>query len=959
MPFNNNKLSKDISVVGLKAGRARIGNLVVSDVKTSALNTGTLDAKVVNAPQINTTSIDFAANSACGPYTLYANAERNQFLVKDACGETQVLAQFDEPQLEAPWPMFGGPIPPGNSIQTSTDITSSNVSTLTNVANAKIGQLPGWRVDSFAGVTVDDSCVYMNVYNNFLPSDTTALAPIQSPSGALICVDKKTGTVKWRRAISSYTGVVNDYSRAAPAMHGDYLFFGTNLFSPQTYNPLNPAELTSRFGAFGAQIPTARGEPPSLVAVNKYTGELHWTTRLGNVASRIDDDDNWLSCTGSPVVFETNFGLLGGETIPVVVMGTSSAQSFSPFFINRGIDVAGNPLSIGDYPDFRMTDRGRVYLVHAVTGQILKTTYVLPSHLSEVAPPYAGPNPVPASAVSADGYASVLHHYMTADSAAGGELNPVVATGPYDNPTVSTNTVVWTLTQGQAVPPCLIALNPYIVNQTTQVITDVATMGGVVTADFHRSVVRVDGVKFLPGTNTFNMPAPDVTVYSIPANFADSSDPAVVYGTRIWKNMKVGDSMSAQDAYDLNYYGSSTWGNSPSIYYSSTGEPLYAFVTCGQMHHGPIDDARVIYNQPGTLPFVNRMQLLKVGADTSLAAFQAAKTAELAYLAAERTARETKVSARGQSAWFDGFVCLDLSVDSFGDLVPANSFRTLGVDVWEIRQSFDMWGQTTAGTTPVAIQRGFSSLSDLYGQPRGADGDFVSGVAINPGPGGGTVVAGCSKYGLVAGFTLDATHTPTAPFWQLVGIPGIEGGSQFGICSDASRLYSTQRNTQTIGRTSAVPDNTIGAPASYVQSLLNWAPFMSWRTASDQVVPPGTSFLSAWDYITQTTAWEAIGPSPVGSSYYQFSTCPTCTDSLVILQEGDGVVRIRDSATGVVVHSFLSTDSLGNPTVGNSQIAIDQDSLYVLSARTQVIDNVGFDNPNAISSDQMMIMRLP
>lgn len=81
--------------------------------------------------------------------------------------------------------------------------------------------------------------------------------------GYLYKVQRKTGALIWKKAVSGYTGVAGDFARATPAVAGDALILGNQ---------------SGKFlgSAFGQPDPQAA----RLFAVDKHSGALLWSTQV-------------------------------------------------------------------------------------------------------------------------------------------------------------------------------------------------------------------------------------------------------------------------------------------------------------------------------------------------------------------------------------------------------------------------------------------------------------------------------------------------------------------------------------------------------------------------------------------------------------------------------------------------------------------------------------------------------
>ena len=99
---------------------------------------------------------------------------------------------------------------------------------------------------SFATPAVEGDAVYMVDY-----------------AGRLYRLDRETGDVVWKKRVSELSGIRGDRARATPAIAGDLLIFGTQG-GPEIF----------------------KGGAP-VVAVDKHTGEVAWTTKIEEQAQAV------------------------------------------------------------------------------------------------------------------------------------------------------------------------------------------------------------------------------------------------------------------------------------------------------------------------------------------------------------------------------------------------------------------------------------------------------------------------------------------------------------------------------------------------------------------------------------------------------------------------------------------------------------------------------------------------
>jgi hypothetical protein len=284
------------------------------------------------------------------------------------------------------WRVFGGDLQNTNSAKSKID--TSNVALLTERTPAFIGGISNGQVvavDVFASATADEKHYYLCTFDKYLPDAVCSsfvgtnlpqggVYPTNpsSTSGYVLKVSKKTGEVEWRRPVSQYTGVQGDFSRSAPALIDDHLFIATNMTKPQTLDGF--AEDYSFL--FGPNSSAVRGARPSLIRISKEDPDVFKNVPIGQKADHANDPDNWISCTASPVA---TYIRAQGRKVPVVVLGTSSSQSFMPWlFVKNGASPSDPQYFLGDNYDFRFTDVGKVLVFDANTMQPIVDFEVAP-----------------------------------------------------------------------------------------------------------------------------------------------------------------------------------------------------------------------------------------------------------------------------------------------------------------------------------------------------------------------------------------------------------------------------------------------------------------------------------------------------------------------------------------------------------------------------------------------------
>jgi polyvinyl alcohol dehydrogenase (cytochrome) len=198
----------------------------------------------------------------------------------------------------AGWPSAGRDLENSRYETSERKISASNASLLQ----------PKWAFTTDGDVTATPAVDAGHVY---FPDSAGFLYKVKRTNGALV----------WKRPISGYTGIPGDYARATPVVAGKALIFGNQSGKLQS-----PA-------------------PARMVAVDKETGNLLWSTRV--------DDTLFSFVTTSAVVVDGT-----------VIVGTAS---------NEELVAALVP------PDFwQWTFRGSAVALDVATGAIKWRTYTVP-----------------------------------------------------------------------------------------------------------------------------------------------------------------------------------------------------------------------------------------------------------------------------------------------------------------------------------------------------------------------------------------------------------------------------------------------------------------------------------------------------------------------------------------------------------------------------------------------------
>jgi hypothetical protein len=560
------------------------------------------------------------------------------------------------------WTSIGGD-ESGRSFDPCSKINPCNVDCLESKFNAPLGSTVGGSADTFVGSVVVDQCnIYVVTHNQRDESGS-----FLEPDGRVICISRCDGSVNWSKKFSDYTSVSGDYSRGI-ALYGDWLYTGVNTFAPQTWSPF-----TNVRNRFSSQPWVARGERMSMLCINKHTGNLVWKKYIGKEASKVDDEDNFLMISASPIVFETCMSKCSTSPTPILAFGTSSIQSFVPWLVTA--DEVTKGVSIGSDPKFRMTDNGHIYLLNACTGEILVDQSVAPERYQE------GDELSSDSVVNGDSEAGFkIWHNVCPEDLDGGELDPI-------DQRYGESKYIQTLAPGGTI----LAGSPLVGLTVTG--NDGSTVGPIVAGGVPSALENVTfciDVVFEPGTTTFHRVGP------IPGGPYDttSSDMDGVTGgnfpARIVKVLQVGDTLTEQDAYQSNYYGSSTWASPHVVNRDSCGCAAEIYFTTGQSHATPLDEQCIFdrHGGPGTgQNYLDRVCDIQQKQD----AFKNDRTktnflaVREAWANAEKDVKirsEIPVSVRGNRNFHNSVIGVNLRCGSFGDLMW--NHKVFAYDTWHV-----------------------------------------------------------------------------------------------------------------------------------------------------------------------------------------------------------------------------------------------------------------------------------
>lgn len=573
-----------------------------------------------------------------------------------------------------------------NRFNLSEELDARSVKDLSLKYKVPISDLPAGVVDVYVNPSADEKYLYLSTLQSGVPD----------PQGLIMSIRRSDGKLMWQRQIRSYSNIDGDYTTAAPAVWEDFLFFGSSIAIPQTVAPFEG----SMVGLFTGLPQKTTGRRVRVYCINKYTGNLVWETEIGQSAIDINDPDNWLSITQSPIVINKVIDASGVKR-PIVCIGTSSLQSYLPWLMTRFAPFAsvswGEEYGSADgTPGGQMTDRGRVVFLNALSGAVMFTTYTCPDLL------VTGDTLSVSSTIGVATSTITRHTVLTSDLVAAGDLNPITAAYGI------AGEITYVLEFGGTIPSPLNGVN--VVDATHTVVALVG--GAAVTANLHRVVVTLPASLAAGTTNILINSNPFLT-----------TDPAVgLDGTgvglrpaRIAKQINIGDTLTAEDAYQLNFIGCSVWGNSLSVV---PGSAVLA-VSVGQGHWYPYTDAKSL-NDPGTI-YLEQQQLI-LAAQTAFISnptdinYQGMQLAYANYGQTILDKIQAQKSARGEEFKASSTIGISLKASDFGQII------------WTLRiQGYDCWHIGMVLRVRSAFSSGWSDPQAYYERKMGADGDNSQG----------------------------------------------------------------------------------------------------------------------------------------------------------------------------------------------------------------------------------------
>jgi len=832
-----------------------------------------------------------------------------------------------------------------------TQINSGNVKQLVQKFASAIGQDPslGGTIAgavladiNWGSVVVDDNYIFLATHNQRNAAGTLLVG-----TGYFMAFNRATGQRVWNKAVDTYSlDNSNSVFEAAPAVHGDYLYIGSKNRRPQTYAATSYQSCTNP-KYFGAPS-TAKGVRTHVYSINKHTGAEVWVREIGAVATKLDDPDNLLNIAMSPVAFDMD-PTGGNNKIPVVAIGTSSGNSFFYDFsacdetTAYGYQAITGYAGFGTDPRTRVTDVGRMVLLNGNDGTIISTTmmgpplYVAGDTLSEESIVYGEPE-------LEDGDFQIWHIVDPADLLAAGELNPI-------GPRYGKSKMIISLMPGATIP----AGSP-VVGLTVQDNTGtlVLVAAGAVPANLNYVTITME-VEFVPGTTTYyrRSPLPVATAFVTTSSGLDGTGGNVP--ARIVKRLRVGDTLTDQDAYESNLYGASVWGSSPSINFDKNGVPTELYVATGQAHKIPYDEVRrfTVTNPPGnfTRP-IERLFNIKqkndaFAANPTIENLERVRQAQAERLADLKTGRALPLSVRSRNFHSNSIVAINLRPGHIGEIIWTK--KAADYDTWRIGLVYDSQRQDEGG-----LKIGFTDIEAHHGLLRGFDSDHGEAPYFCPNCGerGADYLVAPNKGGAVTVIKLSDVNTgptvATETAQSILNNPGLLGGSNYGSSMIGHRIYTVQSNE------AAAFVSTVDRPFNKrsLPPVLEWYPVNQHDPATIQPFTHRQSFLSCYDFLNDSVVFEVpLQTLPPGNSYATVTAFSSGAD-LIYVQPNSLTLQIRKATDGSLVHT-ITLDS-----AGVSNLAVLDRELIIANGRSNFLG----DNPagtNYVAARNLYSYKLP
>jgi hypothetical protein len=481
----------------------------------------------------------------------------------------------------------------------------------------------------------------------------------------------------------------------------------------------------------------------------------------------------------------------------------------------------------------------------------------------------------------------------------------------------------------------------------------VTIAAGAAPANLDYVTVKMD-VTFMPGTQLFSRdgPLPGPAPYNVTTADLDGAGGNV--RARIVKNLRVGDTLTDQDAYECNYYGASAWGSNPSINYDRFGNAVELYYSVGQAHKIPYDEMKRFdvakASGEGATPIETLYNIKQkqddFAGDKTLPKLDAIREAFADRLKDIEVRRNVPVSPRSKRFFRNSIVAINLRPGHIGEVVWTK--KIAGYDTWRV----GLVNDAQRNILGVGIVPGFTNIKWHHGTLRGHDSDYGESPYYCPGCGrqNEDLIVAPNKGGLVSVMNLsDVNNGPTTITEKTVSIlnsPGLLGGSNYGSTVVGNLLLTVQANDViSFGAVDTTFNDRSFPP------LLEYYPQLETDPATITPFKVRQSYLSAYDFVNDKIVYEIPLLTGAEDTYATVTALSSGRD-LVYVQPNNQTMQIRNAYTGALVHT-ITIDS-----AGVSNLAVLDRELVICNGRE------GFfgDNPfgtNYKSAKYLYKYRLP
>lgn len=798
-------------------------------------------------------------------------------------------------------------------------LTAENADKLSLKYKTFIPTLPNQLLSCNESLTVVPDAIYLTTQN----SNTFAAISGDYSGNYVLAIRRRDGHILWKKEFATYTGLLGDYTRGAPTVHGDYMWMlSSNVFNQvqSTADPANP-NVDLGLKAFTA-IPfkgTGRRNA-SAVCVNRHTGELVWVKQYGKLANSWNDSDNFrgfgFGCTVIP-----EYDMKGdGTKIPLLIAGTNYVGQYfwnGVVFNSRGSTF----LSAGLQRRLRTyINQGSLMFINGLTGEVITETPLGPRNLvagekiqksGDIFDPF----------IPGHDTVQVRENIDIAPLPSGPTFNYNIKGGNWTCVTFNKDAAILGVSEFKDTVPAFMNGLPAFTNTGAPVILSTGqTVAGNPT--FNEMNVRVD-ILWVPGM--------EGEKFTVPAG----SDPLLEFsvselvGLRISKNLLPGHTLNDNDAYELRYAGPSSWAAPVAVNYNSNGVPVEVYLGTGQGHKTPYDeclffDSNYSTEVPPGSNFNDRQQLISDAVQTGIVAnIRAAENTATSLCHQTAVIAETSLSPRGKMNLFDSVVAFDIRPGNLGKIIW--HYKNTGFDAWQFPQQPSPFPNNGAGRSQ-SVANGFTELRHFWEQPSGLDGDMGQRACLVKASGKKDKVVWASKQGLAGVLELsDVSSGPstyTEKIYRYIGPASTLGGANYGSAVDDVTLYTAQRNISGDKNFPIPNSSNYYVPYSYYPRINDTIP----PPPSAVVWKPGDQYISAMNLETGNIEWESLIAPGFTAPTSSRGCGLACSPGIVFAAAANNSLNLFDSKTGSLLKMLPGE-------AGNSWVGIADNEVYAWIGR--------------------------